>query len=236
MAYIPRSSFVPKEVSSAIPVQIKQKHTIRVFSLIGTTMLFLSALGSVGVYFYKGFLDDELKGLQASLSEMNNEEDQRKVEEIESYDRELKIASQLLENHIAPSKIFEQLEMLTKETVQFQDLKFSYDPGFDAVLEVKGVTDKFASIALQEMEIEEQNPFSDFVVRDINSGKSADATGASSLKQEVSFSIKGLFKDKILQYLGTEAVQKSVPDSVQEVPRKAATTTSGADNTSSETL
>jgi hypothetical protein len=205
MAYIPRSSFIPKEASGAIPLRVRRKRTIHVFSLL-TTLLFLASLVSaVGVYLYQDFLENRLVAAKAALNEASASENDAKIEEIRIYDNKLNIAHTILDNHLAPSYIFEEIENSTKETVQFQNLEYTYDPGFDALLTLGGNTEEFTSLALQKMQFLEDTMFEEFIVGDISTSQdSADSETqvARNTDSDIAFKVTGLFKKGLIEYTG----------------------------------
>jgi hypothetical protein len=213
MAYIPRSSLIPNEASGAIPAQMKKRRTIHAFGLIATLIFILSLLSAIGVYVYKGVLDTRLAEAKTALTAVSSDDGNRKrLEEIQIYDNKLSVAKGLLDNHIAPSKIFEELEDSTKETVQFRALEFVYDPGFEAMLTLSGDTEELTSIALQKMQVLEDELFSDFVLQSITKSDktSAEAEEEAILADGISFKIVGIFRKNLIEYSGGESREEVV--------------------------
>jgi len=215
MAYIPRSSFIPKEATGAIPMQIKKRHSLHVFGLVSTLMIIGSLVTAVGAFFYK---DYEQKQLQIAKDALQTESAQsadnaKKIEEIRRYDQKLKTASNLLGNHIAPSAIFSELESSTKETVQFKALELTYDPGFELMLTISGNSKELSSVALQKMQFFKDNLFTEFVVRDISLATEMPGTDGKTQPKETSstdgkanFTITGIFDKKNVRYTGDTAL------------------------------
>lgn len=212
MAYIPRSSLIPTEASGAIPVQMKRRRTIHAFGLIATIIFVLSLLGAIGVFLYQNYLGKQLESAKTALGSVGNEEDARKIAEIRLYDEKLRIAQNLLDNHVAVSKVFEEIEDSTKETVQFRSLEFVHDPGFEAVLTLTGVTEEFSSVALQKMQILEDTIFSEFVLQDISTEKSSESEDGRVIPGGVSFRVTGVFDREFIKYEDrTEEEEHSAP-------------------------
>lgn len=223
MAYTPRSSFTPGQTSSAIPVQIKKRRTIRVFGALSILMIVGSLMGTAGVFLYKEYAMKQLEGAKLSLQKESDVDNEKYIEEIRKYDRKLKIATYLLDTHIAPSNLFESLEGSTKQTVQFETLDFTYDPGFDATLVVGGVTKEFASLAQQKIQLDADGLFSDFVLHDIGliseesivDSSSEETVAPSESVGKIGFTVTGLFQKDLLLYTG-ENTQKELP--ITDVP------------------
>lgn len=202
MAYIPRSSLIPNEASGAIPVQMKKRRTIHAFGLIATIIFVLSLLGAIGIFVYKDYLGKQLESAKRDLSSVSSGDSERKIEELQLYDDKLRIARNLLDNHIAPSLIFREIEDSTKETVQFSSLEYTYDPGFEAVLTLEGDTEAFTSVALQKMQILEDELFSDFVLQNITTREGSESEDGTPTESGVTFRVTGVFDRDFLRYAG----------------------------------
>jgi hypothetical protein len=241
MQYDSRSSFIPQSSgqASAIPMQIQKKRPIRIFGFLGTVILLASLLSATGVYFYERTLTNQLQSAKAELSSLNADATQQKINEVRTYDSKLKIADNLLENHISSAQIFTELERTTKETIQFSGVDFTNDPGFEALIKLSGNTEAFTSVALQQMQYLKDSLFSEFTFTNItaNLGTQSSANTivvAPVVKNtetdgKVSFSVTGLFKKDTLKYTGEHAVQ-SVNTLQNDVSNISSTTITAPSN------
>ena len=203
MAYIPRSSLIPNETSGAIPVQMKKKRTIHAFGLIAMILFTLSLLAAVGVFVYKDLLEKRLEEAQAGLGAVSSEDSRKSIEEVRIYHDKLRVAENLLDNHIAPSLLFEEIENSTKKTVQFQSLEFVHDPGFEAMITLGGNTKEFSSLALQKMQLFEDSFLSQFVIQDISTSESVDPDAEeeeATTRDGIGFKVVGVFRKELLDY------------------------------------
>ena len=207
MTYIPRSPLNATSAPSAIPLQVRKRRTIHVFSILATTILILSCVGAVGSYFYKDFVvTKRLNEAKDALASVSSASDTEKIEEVRIYDEKIKRANELLEKHIATSRIFEAFENVTKQTVQFSSLEFSYDPGFEANVTLKANTSELTSVVLQKMQFLKDTVFSSFVIKDITSLKDDPSLNPDEgSKAAVDFTVTGVFKTGLLEYTGKEA-------------------------------
>ncbi len=215
MSYIPRSSLIPTETSGAIPLQIKKRRTLHIFGSFATLLFFLSLVASGGVFFYNDYLRKDLALAKEGLSTVSKIDNEEKIEELRTYNERLNIGNSLLNNHIAASTIFSKLESSTKETVQFDSLEFTYDPGFGATLTLTGNTNEFSSLALQKMQFLDDTLFSEFVIKDVstsdgdtNSDESV-TTDTETTKGKASFSISGRIRKGALDYTGDSGTKRS---------------------------
>lgn len=182
---------------------MKRKRTIHAFGLIATIIFILSLLGAVGVFLYKNYLGEQLQAARQGLSAVDDQETAKKIAEVRRYDEKLRAAEQLLKNHISPVLVFEEIEESTKVTVQFTSLEFVYDPGFEATLTLTGDTQEFSSVALQKMQILEDEVFSEFVLQDIATAKGGERADGRAIPPGVTFSVTGVFKPEHIAYDGT---------------------------------
>ncbi len=215
MAYIPRSSF--GQAPGVIPMQVKKKHTIRIVSVVGTILMSLAVLATLGAFIYKQYLDNQLQSAQAELNGLSDTDNEQKMHEIEVYDRKLSIAHNLLDNHLSPSRILAELEKVTKQTVRYQTFKYIYDPGFEAEVTLGGDTRALTSVALQKMKLLEDGVFSDFVLHDISTASQSNPDDIAETPQQneeesnkdslgVQFEVVGIFKKDRIEYTGSVSV------------------------------
>lgn len=209
MAYIPRSSIGKSGTSSPIPKIVKKKRTFRVFGFLGTTLLLLSLAGSGGVFFFKNISQNQQEAARQELAQAEADvgDSEAKINIIMMYDEQLSTAMTLLDNHLAPSLLFEALELTVKETVQYQSLEYKYDPGFDALLTLKGSTKEFTSVVLQKLQLDEgsiDSPFEVALVGDVTKSQdvSEEGSAAPSEEERVTFTVTGLLKDNHFAYTG----------------------------------
>lgn len=226
MAYIPRSSLTPSS-NGAIPAQIERKRSLRVLGVLSMLILIGSLAAAAASFLYKQYSLTQLGEAKTALQAVSDIDNEKYIEEIRLYDKKLRIASRVLDAHIAPTNIFQKLEGATKETVQFESLEFSYDPGFEATLVVKGLTKEFASMALQKIQFSEDGLFSHFVLHDIGVvTENSKDTGAqkelkpSDVDSKVGFTVTGLFKKDGLMYTGLGSTPPNVllTNSVPKIP------------------
>lgn len=212
MAYIPRSSF-GGQISNPTPVHIQQKHTIRLFASLSTIILGIVFVAFIGLFAYTHYLNKQLVAVQTELNALNDSGTERKMLEVQMYNRKLNTARFLLDNHVATSRIFSMLEDTTKQTIRFSSFKYKYDPGFEAELTLGGDTKELKSVALQKMQIINDTIFSNFIVRGINKSSELATTdgkpkapstniklneNAASLG--IGFEVVGVFDKDLIKY------------------------------------
>lgn len=218
MKYIPSSSYGSPGAPSAIPQMVQRRRTFHVFGFLATSLLFLSLISAAGIFFYQKEMEKQLTKAKEELGTRSTSDNEKKIAEIETFYHKLRTANMLLENHRAPSKLFTELERITKKTVQLTSLTYTYDPGFDIELELAADTDELASVLLQKRKLLSESLFSVVSVSGIAS--SLDTPGTEDDTQQdigekkISFSIKGLLKDDVVAYDGKSATGRANSTSV----------------------
>ena len=208
MPYIPRSPIT----TGSIPKIVKKKHTFRVFGFIATLMILGSLASIIGTFAYKQYALTRLETTRQKLVEVSSVDVTKDIEELTQFDKKLNIAQRLLDNHIAPSKIFEAIESTAKGTIQFTNLKYTYDPGFQALLELTAGTNELATVALQNIEFMKDSIFTEYDVREINANVSNQDKPASSkdTHNPVTFNVKGEVEKKLFVYTGQQTIDSNV--------------------------
>lgn len=239
MKYIPSSSYASPGGPSAIPKMVQKRRTFHVFGFVATVLLFGSVLSAGGVVFYKKELEKQLTEAQKGLTSKSEADHEKKIAEIGSFHLKLKTAELLLSNHKAPTKLFDELEKITKKKVQLTSLKYSYDPGFEVTLELTGNTDELASVALQKKKLLEDALFSTFVVSGITSSLETpgteEAAGQGEEQKGISFAVKGILKDDIVTYNGATSVTLHTdPEVKEEIINPVVETVSGTTTSTTE--
>lgn len=211
MAEIPSSSFIPKQSQSPLPTGVRRRRTFSIFGFLGTVLLLGSLIFTTGTYFYKGQMYRHLDSVKEQLREQKDLFNDGSIADIERFDRQLKLVSFLLDNHVAPSKLFSELEMNTMEKIQFTNFEYSYDPSFDINITIGGGTQEFRTVALQADVFGRGGIFKDVLFSEIGSdgvttGSSETAMVASDADYAVHFVIRGVMPPQLLAYDGMQQV------------------------------
>lgn len=205
MAYDPRSSF--GQAPGVVPTYVRKQRTIQVYRVLAGVMSTCAVVASIGVFLYKDFSKNELETAKAELKVASAEDtgNQKKIAELQAYDLKLTIARTLLDEHLAPSRIFEELEQSVKETVTFKQFEYSYEPGLDAMLSLVGNTSELDSVFLQKRQFFKEDLFSEFVVSDVTLIPEVDETAKEAVASGVDFSVEGIFNKGYIKYQGEVA-------------------------------
>ncbi len=237
MAESPRSSFIPRQSSTAIPAKMQRRRTFSVFNFLASVILIASLIAAGGAYFYKGVAEKKLVEAQLKLKAESEKFGIEKLNEVRDFNRQLLAVRYLLDHHIAPSKIFDALELDTLGSVQFMEFTLEYDPEVnDVLLTVLGGTEEFKTVALQALKFSEQPLLKDAFFTELGSKEvTSNEIGVSGtndqFEHEVNFTVAGKVPSELLVYGGTEATQAVTEgvmeaETVEEVPQSPETVSS----------
>ncbi len=237
MAYDPRSSF--GQVPGVVPAYVEKQKTIQVYRVLAGIAVTLAVCASIAVFAYKLFSQNELNIAKEELKNASAEDDgnQKKITELQAYVLKLTTARKLLDDHLAPSRLFEELERSTKATVVFTKFEYTYEPGSRVLLGLVGNTSELDSTLLQKRQFFRDGLFSEFVVRDVTLLEDTENEEGEAVSSGVSFAVEGVFKKTAIAYQGdvTELVTEKTIDTVTSTSTGATTassTTSSSSGTS----
>jgi hypothetical protein len=166
-SFIPKKPIVEERVVSSQPVGF--------LMTISLLILFIVLLGTGGLYFYKVITEKNNDSMKTSLSTAQNSFEPSKITELQLLDKRLRVATEVLDNHVAITPIFTMLNAITMHTVRFT--KFSYDLGTgsnaDVDVKMSGVAVGYRSVALQS-DLLAQNKN---IINPVFSNLNLDATG-----------------------------------------------------------
>jgi len=230
MAETPRSSFIPKQTTTSVSSRPQKKRRFNILGFVATTLLIVSLCVAAGMYFYKEYKLKELAEEKIHLSEERDRFNDAEMASVQELSRRILAADYLIDNHLSPSKLFDTLELSTKESVQFNDFTFEQTPSREASISISGETDEFNAVALQELQfgdgnnIFENTIFSNITTQDVNTEGDDEGDGPEIEQvSEVVFTITGDINFSDLLYDGVAPA--IVPDTVPEEDLFFSTTT-----------
>jgi len=145
-----QTSFIPKK--PIIEERTNSSQPIGIFFVASLFILFIVLLGTGGVYFYKQTITKSLVTLQSSLTLDQNNFEPSELTQLQTLDKRLKAATEILNNHISIIPVFNALQQVTMQTIRFT--KFSYDVDSDTSpndvdIKLSGMAIGYRSVALQ---------------------------------------------------------------------------------------
>jgi hypothetical protein len=203
-----RSSFIPKQPlvgqESGSPRYSRRREPSNPFMALSTFVFVVSGLIYAGVWGYTLLVEREIDEMEARLESQRQEFKPAEIAEYKRFDDRLKVAANVLNNHIALSEILALLSDITLPSVRYTSFDFSKDAVAATEQEIEGeivrteATERltvvleaeartYEDIALQVKEFEANDfirtsSFSDFILTDTGTiGFTIEATLDSRL-------------------------------------------------------
>jgi hypothetical protein len=144
-----QTSFIPKKSLESRPAG-GGRRPAGLFRLFAILILLVALAVWGGVYLWKLYLNNKIQGAEQSLAASQKEFELGTVSTLTRLDTRLSASSNLMNNHLAISKIFAELQNITLKSVRFNDFSLSYGgPDKGLVLTMKGQAQSYASVAKQ---------------------------------------------------------------------------------------
>lgn len=174
-----------------IEERVNTNAPIGLFTVISIFIFFTMLLASGGVYFLKGVQEKKIVQMEADLALARNRFEPSKLSQLQALDKRLRASTEVLNQHIAVTPVFEMLEKLTMKTVRFT--KFSYELGATEASPITftlgGQAIGYRSIALQSDLLTTNKQIMDPIFSDL----SLDEKG--NVIFELNFSVDPAFVD-----------------------------------------
>ena len=117
-----QTSFIPKKSLAEERVVTRRPASLLVF--LGTLIFFASLASAGGVYFYRASLMKKVDSMASQLEKARARFEPSLITDLETLDRRLGAADNVLSNHIVVSPIFETLQALTLKTIRYTSMTY----------------------------------------------------------------------------------------------------------------
>lgn len=216
-----QTSFIPKQSLSSIPASPRKSSRSGAFALgtVITTVLFILAVGgSVLLFLYQQYLQASIKSNQESLSKAREAFEPALIKELARLDSRINSSNQILNQHIAPSALFDLLQSITLQNVQFTSFTYDSSPTQGLVhISLTGRARSFKTIALQSDLVGTNQYLKNAVISNL----ALDSLGG------VGFSLDADVDPRTISYMNVKANGTPIPQSGTELPPA---TTTGANS------
>lgn len=147
-------SFIPKTASAIRPLY--QGRGLGWLIGIASAFFIASLLLSFGLFFYRGYLEAQIKTLAENLKKAEGDFEPSLILELQRTAKSINSVSDLLGKHVALSKILDFLSQNTLADTRF--LNFSYDKN---EVQMSGVARSYAAMAQQSLVFEKSRLIKD---------------------------------------------------------------------------
>ena len=143
-----QTSFIPKKPIVEDRATTSSSFSLGLFTVVSLFIFFTMVVGTGGLYFYKLSQQNRIVTMQQQLGLAKKEFEPSDIARLQTLDRRLNAATEVLSNHVAISPIFQALGDLTIKAVRYT--KFSYSiSGGTVQVKMSGQAVGYMSVALQ---------------------------------------------------------------------------------------
>lgn len=233
MANTPGGSFIPKRSTGKI-APTHSGRRIYIFSYIAYVLFFGSLLSVAGIFFLNQQAERQLNEHISEVAEAQKSINRGQLESIRELDNRLQAADQILNQHAAPSVIFEALESVIVSDIQLGHFSYLRENGNGAELSIGGLSNTF-DVLLFQRDVMKSNTLlasADFVEvsygAETNPIEGADRNNENSVNRNIGdATVTFTFvDDTVLANIGYKPrendtsviIQEEVPESNESVP------------------
>lgn len=153
MAKAQGGSFIPKRSTGKVRPS-RTGRRVYILSYIAYIFFFGTLLTVAGIYFLNRQAELQLAQHVTLLADEQANFPQNELNRVRNLHNRLQAAQQILASHIAPSRIFDELEPVVVESVQINTFSFERTGGGETALTLGGFTETFDELMFQREVIE----------------------------------------------------------------------------------
>jgi len=159
-----QTTFIPKGNNTPSQKTISSKKKVASIVTLVTFLVFaLSAAMSGYVLVNQRVTQANIESITLELTKVRESVDDGTIQQIADISDRIRLASDLLDNHLAPSEIFVLLETYTLPTIGFQQFSYDYVEGNVVRISGQGVAAGYGSVVKQSDTYTAADNFSDVV-------------------------------------------------------------------------
>jgi hypothetical protein len=163
------TSFIPRKAVAVPNTPYVKSGGPNLLSLIAFFIFFGAILTAGGVYAWKIQTERSIDSQIASLKKARDEFDEKTIAAATRLNDRINAVKKLLDEHKAPSQVFEVLQKVTLETVRLRNL--TYITAVDGTVNIKasGTANGFESVVLQSDQLGVTGLFKDVLFSEVQS-------------------------------------------------------------------
>ena len=197
-----QSSFIPKKpLVSTTGVAVPYRESKNIFSTIASILLVVTLFVTVGTYFYKNILKNQIIAADKELNDAREAFQTQKIEELLNTSSRFRAVRGLLEKHVVASEVFSLLQGYTVKKIRFDTFKYENKGGV-ATLSMSAEAQSYNAIVEQSRLFAETGFFQNYVFSDFVLGQNGN----------VNVKLNATLSPKLVSY--KEAVEATVSESL----------------------
>lgn len=197
-----KTSFIPKASLEAERKRPTGAGAVGIVNVLSSLVLMVAIIAAIGLFLFEQFTVQNIDRKRVSLDRARAAFEPATIRELSHLNTRLSVGGALLDQHVAPSYLFDEIERLTLSSVRFNDFAFGDSGPGRVVVTMSGEAKSFNALALQSDAFGNSEFFTEPIFSDLN----LDDTG------NVIFSFTGVVDVNQLRFRAPEAVPVPTPE------------------------
>lgn len=144
-----KTSFIPKKPITSDSKGIGSERSVSAFKVLTIIILILMIVSSGFLFLYKNYLAKQKDSLSSSILTIKDSFDKDTIDNLNLFDKRVKISKQILNSHIVVYPFFSLLGNLTVPTIQYTRFQYKAISNNEYNVQMSGMARDYKSIALQ---------------------------------------------------------------------------------------
>lgn len=203
------ASFIPKN-SNRVKRRVNGTRRIYLLSYFSYVIFFGTLLTVLGTYFYAIQVTSQLDDMKAKLQVTSKQFATGDLNTVLAVEKKLIAANQLLDDTLAPSRLFRDIELVVAQNIQFTELEYEYLPNKTFQISLTGLASDFNQL-LYQRDLMNSSPLLqnaevvsyDYTIDSANGGfssESSSSTISTSNSAVLSFVFEDILDGQVISY------------------------------------
>ncbi len=202
------TSFIPKkQVSESVKGTFGSGPSLSFSSLLSYVIIIAVVLFSAGLFLFRLTVESTIETQYATLEKVGQSFDSNFIGQATRLNKRINSAGKIIDNHLAPSAIFDLLEEFTLQSVSFKSFEFSDNVDGKILVKGTGEGDRFASVVLQSDEFGKSGFMRDVLFADLQPNTAGN----------VNFSFEATLDPDLVSYSKSVVPVQNAPEELPAV-------------------
>lgn len=163
-----KTSFIPKASLKVAQRPSGKRNPVALVNIVAGAILLVAVVASGGLFVFERYTIQSIESKKTSLDRSRGAFEPATIRELSRLDARIETGKKLLSEHVALSKLFDDLEARTFSSVRFSDFSYAVPAPGRYVLTMNGKALSFNAVALQAEEFSKSSILNDPIFSNVN--------------------------------------------------------------------
>ncbi len=166
-----KTSFIPKASLKIDPGKPKTRNPVALVNIVAAGILVVAILAAAGLFLFERYSLVAVQSKRESLERSRAAFEPATIQELMRLDTRITTGKMLLREHVALSKLFDELEERTLMNVRFNDFSYESADQTRILLTASGEAESFNAVALQSDAFSKSSIITEPIFSNVNISK-----------------------------------------------------------------